>query len=147
MGADKNSLVARDAGTIAQIMTLRFNPLAAKGGSGSYLHEEDGRRVLDLSASATAASLGYGHPAVIEAILDDTSYPKDGDTGWARVYHHAATALCQFAQKHDGKTQKERGRKAYSFHGDGGVAEEERRREVHQSWVNWWSENEADVKR
>ncbi|MBT6828305.1 MAG: aminotransferase class III-fold pyridoxal phosphate-dependent enzyme, partial [Rhodospirillaceae bacterium] len=73
MGADKNSLVARDAGTIAQIMTLRFNPLAAKGGSGSYLHEEDGRRVLDLSASATAASLGYGHPAVIEAITKSAS--------------------------------------------------------------------------
>ena len=73
MGADKNSLVARDAGTIAQIMTLRFNPLAASGGSGSYLHEEDGRRILDLSASATAASLGYGHPVVIEAITKAAS--------------------------------------------------------------------------
>ncbi len=34
MSTDKNSLAARDAAAIAQIQTLRFNPLAATGGGG-----------------------------------------------------------------------------------------------------------------
>lgn len=62
------SLLARDERSMAGIEKLRFFPLAVVGGHGSWLVEEGGRELLDLSASWTAAGLGYGHPRVVEAV-------------------------------------------------------------------------------
>lgn len=62
------SLRERDAETIAQIGKLRFSPLSVIGGKGSRLIEEGGRSLLDLSGSAGPAVLGYGHPAIVEAV-------------------------------------------------------------------------------
>lgn len=62
------SLRERDAVTIAQIGKLRFSPHSVVGGKGNRLIEEGGRSLLDLSGSAGPAVLGYGHPAIVEAV-------------------------------------------------------------------------------
>ncbi len=62
------TLYERDARTLSRLQKLRFFPLAATGGQGSYLVNEDGRRLLDLSASWGAVSLGHAHPAIGEAV-------------------------------------------------------------------------------
>jgi 4-aminobutyrate aminotransferase len=62
------SLRERDARVIANIGRLRFSPLSLVGGSGNRLIEEGGRKLLDLSACFGAASLGYSHAGITEAV-------------------------------------------------------------------------------
>ena len=68
------SLLDRDQ-LIAGTQKLRFFPLALVGGHGSRLVEEGGRKLLDLSASWTANSLGHGHPVVAEALARVVTSP------------------------------------------------------------------------
>ncbi len=63
-----SSLYQRDESSLSQLQKLRFFPLAVTGGSGAFLHAEDGRKLLDLSASWGAASLGHAHPALRDAV-------------------------------------------------------------------------------
>ncbi len=62
------TLYRRDELTLSKLQKLRFFPLAVTGGAGSYLTNEDGRRLLDFSASWGAVSLGHGHTAIREAV-------------------------------------------------------------------------------
>lgn len=58
----------RDHAAIASLQKLRFFPLALIGGDGAYVIDASGRRLLDMSAAWGAASLGYGHPAIRDAV-------------------------------------------------------------------------------
>lgn len=62
------TLYQRDERTLSKLQKLRFFPLAVTGGAGRYLTNEDGRRLLDFSASWGAVSLGHGHAALREAV-------------------------------------------------------------------------------
>lgn len=67
------SIYERDLAALSRMSHLRFFPLAVVGGSGSFLHNEDGRRLLDFSASWGAAALGHSHPAVRNAVSEALS--------------------------------------------------------------------------
>jgi 4-aminobutyrate aminotransferase len=69
------SLLERDGQVIAKLQKLRFNPAAVVGGTGSTLLLEDGRKLIDLSGGWGAALLGYGHPAIKEAMQKAAENP------------------------------------------------------------------------
>lgn len=71
----EKSLLERDDQTIARLQKLRFNPAAVIGGSGSTLLLDDGRKLIDLSAGWGAAILGYGHPAIKDAVQRTSDSP------------------------------------------------------------------------
>ncbi|HTN97431.1 MAG TPA: aspartate aminotransferase family protein [Nordella sp.] len=70
-----NDLYSRDAAAIGTLQKLRFFPSALTGGAGTRVTDQSGRSLLDLSAAWGSASLGYGHPALIEAVTRVVTNP------------------------------------------------------------------------
>ena len=83
--AEAANLYRRDLAALAGIEKLRFFPLAAVAGEGSWLIEAGGRRVLDLTSTWTASGLGYGHPAIVEAVTRAVQAPP-GSGGLSSVH-------------------------------------------------------------
>ena len=75
-----NDLYARDAAALAGLQKLRFFPLAITGGKGARVIDDNGRSLLDLSGAWGSASLGYGHPAIVEAVTRSVANPAGAST-------------------------------------------------------------------
>jgi 4-aminobutyrate aminotransferase len=88
-----NSIYARDSQLVAGLQKLRFFPLALTGGHGVYVVDETGRDLLDLSAAWGAASLGYGHPAIAEAVCAAVRNPAGASV--LSATHRGAVDLAQ----------------------------------------------------
>lgn len=102
-----NQLLERDATIIAGVEKLRFFPLAVSGGQGSHLIEAGGRRLLDLSASWTAAGLGYGHPAIVDAVASEVRSPA-GASGLSAISETAISLAEKLSETipHSGTTER-----------------------------------------
>lgn len=68
-------LYNQDEAAIGTLQKLRFFPLAITRGKGARLVEESGRELMDLSGAWGTASLGYGHPVLVEAVTRATANP------------------------------------------------------------------------
>src|SRR5277367_6443908 len=55
------------------LQTYERNPLLFVGGEGVYLEDEDGPKYLDLLSGIGVNALGYGHPAIEEAIAQQSA--------------------------------------------------------------------------
>lgn len=87
------TLYERGRNTLATIQQLRFFPLAVTRGEGCYLIEESGRRLLDLSATWGAASLGYAHPAIEHAVA--RALTRAAGAGYGSVCNDEAVGLAE----------------------------------------------------
>lgn len=89
-----SSLYARDLAVHARLQKLRFFPSALTGGQGCRVFDDSGRTLLDFSSSCGAASLGYGHPAYVEAVERAVRSP-----GGATVLTNANLPATELAER------------------------------------------------
>jgi taurine---2-oxoglutarate transaminase len=82
----------------------QWNAPTVAGGSGAWLHLEDGRRILDMSSLAECSNLGHQHPRVVAAIQAQAAQLCFVTNAWgARPRAALAERLLQLAGFDDGR--------------------------------------------
>ena len=65
---DTAELVARDSAALADVLKVRFFPLAVARAKDCTITDVDGRDYLDFTAGWAVANTGYGPDAIVEAV-------------------------------------------------------------------------------
>jgi 4-aminobutyrate aminotransferase len=65
-----DELVARDAQVLADVLKVRFYPLAVEAEEGCTITDVDGNRYLDFMAGWAVANTGYGNQDVLQPVID-----------------------------------------------------------------------------
>lgn len=65
-----DQMVEMDAGLIADALKLRFFPMAVASGEGCRLRDVEAKSYLDFTAGWALANLGYNHPQVQQAVIE-----------------------------------------------------------------------------
>src|SRR4051812_7097190 len=71
-GPRAREMLARDARFVSPSYT-RIYPLVAARGSGAVIEDIDGNRFLDFTAGIAVNATGHCHPAVVDAIQDQSA--------------------------------------------------------------------------
>lgn len=74
-----------------------LNPLPIVGGEGVTLRDADGAEYLDFSSQLVNANMGYGHPAIVEAIRAQASFPTIDPKHASPVRAEAARLILEHA--------------------------------------------------
>lgn len=67
---DPENIIRRYREVIARINRTDYAPIIAVEGKGAIVKDVTGREYIDLSASAAVMTLGYGNPAIAEAVCE-----------------------------------------------------------------------------
>jgi len=88
-----DQLYEMDAGLIADAMKLRFFPHVIEEGEGARLRDVEGKEYLDFTASWALASIGYSHPHLKQAVMEQLERTTYG--GLVSSVHRPALELAE----------------------------------------------------
>jgi 4-aminobutyrate aminotransferase len=71
-GPNARALIERDAAYVSPSYTRPY-PLVMARGEGAIVEDVDGNRFLDCAAGIAVTSTGHSHPAVVQAIVEQSS--------------------------------------------------------------------------
>ena len=92
-GVNVDQLYELDAGLIADVIKLRFYPLAVERGQGARLWDVKGKKYLDFTAGWAVANTGYSHPHVKQAVIEQLNHTTFA--GLISVMHKPALELAE----------------------------------------------------